>query len=416
MSRFGRIAVVGASLAGLRAVEFLRRERFEGEILLIGDESHPPYDRPPLSKELLRGEWDEQRIALRKKSYDELEVELRLGRRVASLDTESRILRFDDGGVASFDGLVIATGGIAKKLSNQPELDGVFRDFRRTVDAYGDRVLLGETPEPDPALLGRFYGRRGDGLHLPFNFTLLDAPWEAPTLRRRLEDYYDALPAGATPNVVLGNHDCARLATRYGAANHRAAALLLLTLRGVPILYYGDELGMRNAPIPPERARDPWGLNNPDAGVGRDPARTPMQWDASPNAGFCPAEVEPWLPVAPEAHRVNVAVQRDDPASTLALYRRLLRLRRTWTALWEGRLDWVGQSPRDVLAYRREAGEQRLLVVINCGAEPQAWDASRLAPRAEVLLSTHAHPGGRVALEALALAPHQGLLLRLTGS
>jgi len=145
MSRFGRIAVVGASLAGLRAVEFLRRERFEGEILLIGDESHPPYDRPPLSKELLRGEWDEQRIALRKKSYDELEVELRLGRRVASLDTESRILRFDDGGVASFDGLVIATGGIAKKLSNQPELDGVWT-LRTLDDSLRIRSALEEKP------------------------------------------------------------------------------------------------------------------------------------------------------------------------------------------------------------------------------------------------------------------------------
>jgi NADPH-dependent 2,4-dienoyl-CoA reductase/sulfur reductase-like enzyme len=132
MSRFGRIAVVGASLAGLRAVEFLRRSKYEGELLLIGDEPHRPYDRPPLSKEFLRGEWDEERIALRRKSYDDLDVELMLGRRVASLDTDGRLLRFEDGGVASFDGLVIATGGTARTLPDQPDLGGVFT--LRTID------------------------------------------------------------------------------------------------------------------------------------------------------------------------------------------------------------------------------------------------------------------------------------------
>ena len=145
MSRFGRIAVVGASLAGLRSVEFLRRAKFEGELLLIGDEPHRPYDRPPLSKEFLRGEWDEERISLRRKSYDDLDVELMLGRRAASLDAESRIVRFEDGGVASFDGLVVATGGVAKTLPNQPELDGVWT-LRTLDDSLGIRAELDEKP------------------------------------------------------------------------------------------------------------------------------------------------------------------------------------------------------------------------------------------------------------------------------
>lgn len=146
MSRFGRIAVVGASLAGLRATEFLRRAKFEGELLLIGDDPHPPYDRPPLSKEFLRGEWDEERIALRRKSYDDLDAELMLGRRVASLDGENRILRFEDGGVASFDGLVIATGGLARRLPNQPDLDGVLT-LRTLDDARRIRSELDAKPK-----------------------------------------------------------------------------------------------------------------------------------------------------------------------------------------------------------------------------------------------------------------------------
>jgi NADPH-dependent 2,4-dienoyl-CoA reductase/sulfur reductase-like enzyme len=151
MSRFGRIAVVGASLAGLRATEFLRRARFEGELLLIGDESHLPYDRPPLSKELLRGEWDEERIALRRKTYDDLDAELMLGRRVSSLDSDNRILRFDDGGVASFDGLVIATGGRARRLPNQPDLDGVFT--LRTLDE-ARRIRSELAAKPNVAVVG----------------------------------------------------------------------------------------------------------------------------------------------------------------------------------------------------------------------------------------------------------------------
>ena len=125
MSDLGKVAVVGASLAGVRAVEFLRRAKYEGELVLIGAEPHLPYDRPPLSKELLRGEWEVDRLALRKKSYDELGVELLLGRRAASLDVRARAIALDDGSQVSFDGLVIATGGYARPLPGQPGLSGI---------------------------------------------------------------------------------------------------------------------------------------------------------------------------------------------------------------------------------------------------------------------------------------------------
>ena len=145
MSELSRIVVVGASLAGIRTAEFLRRARFQGELVLIGDEPHLPYDRPPLSKEVLRGEWEPERIALRRKSYDELRVELMLGRRAVGLDTGSREVALDDGARVPFDGLVIATGGQARKLPNQPELEGV-HTLRTLDDSLALRTAFARKP------------------------------------------------------------------------------------------------------------------------------------------------------------------------------------------------------------------------------------------------------------------------------
>ena len=132
MNDINRIAVVGASLAGLRAVEFVRRAKFEGQLVLIGDEEHLPYDRPPLSKEVLRGEWDQERLALRRRSYDDLNVDLMLGRRAVSLDSDTREVGLEGGDRVSFDGLIIATGGHVRELPNQPRIDGIYT--LRTVD------------------------------------------------------------------------------------------------------------------------------------------------------------------------------------------------------------------------------------------------------------------------------------------
>jgi len=145
MSGIKRIAVVGASLAGLRAVEFIRRAKFDGELVLIGDEKHRPYDRPPLSKEVLRGEADAERLALRRKSYDDLKVELRLGQRAQSLDTGAREVLLQSGEVVSYDGLVIATGGEVRALPNQPSLRGI-HVLRTLDDALAIRTELEAGP------------------------------------------------------------------------------------------------------------------------------------------------------------------------------------------------------------------------------------------------------------------------------
>jgi len=145
MSELKRIAVVGASLAGLRAVEFLRRSGFEGELILIGDEEHLPYDRPPLSKEVLRGDWDAERLALRRRTYDELDVHLALGQRAASLDSDARELRLEGGDRIAFDGLVITTGAQVRELPRQPRLDGI-HTLRTIDDSLTIRAALQSKP------------------------------------------------------------------------------------------------------------------------------------------------------------------------------------------------------------------------------------------------------------------------------
>lgn len=151
MSDMKRIAVVGASLAGLRAVEFIRRAKFEGELVLIGDEPHLPYDRPPLSKEVLRGEWEQERLSLRRGSYDDLDVELELGQRAVSLDADACEIRLERGDTVSFDGMVIATGGHVRELPNQPRLDGIYT-LRTLDDALAIREAL--TRKPRVAVIG----------------------------------------------------------------------------------------------------------------------------------------------------------------------------------------------------------------------------------------------------------------------
>lgn len=145
MNGMKRIAVVGASLAGLRAVEFIRRAKFDGQLVLIGAEKHHPYDRPPLSKEVLRGEADRERLALRRKSYDELHLELKLGKRAQSLDAGAREILLQGGEVVSYDGLVIATGGEVRTLSNQPSLPGI-HVLRTLDDALAIRAALEARP------------------------------------------------------------------------------------------------------------------------------------------------------------------------------------------------------------------------------------------------------------------------------
>ncbi len=297
-----------------------------------------------------------------------------------------------------------------------PEVHTLIRRMRAVLDEYDDRLMVGEIYLPNERLV-QYYGAHGDECHLPFNFQLVQNPhWRANVVRRLVDAYEAALPPGAWPNWVLGNHDRHRLASRIGAAQTRVAAMLLLTLRGTPTLYYGDEIGMANVPIPPEKVHDPPARRQPEIAhlVGRDPVRTPMQWDGSPNAGFAPPGVEPWLPLAADYTARNVAAQEADPASLLNLYRALLRLRRAEPALHAGDYTSLETGAADVFAYRRAAaGANSFLVVLNFGGDPHTLNLSHVAAQGEIALSTGMRRRGSVKLSNLQLDANEGLLLRL---
>jgi alpha-glucosidase len=288
--------------------------------------------------------------------------------------------------------------------SDRPEVHELIAKMRVVVDRYRDRVLIGEIYLPFERLV-TYYGDKLSGAQLPFNFALIHAAWNAKSIADLIRDYEKALPVGSWPNWVLGNHDQPRIASRVGAAQARIAAMLLLTLRGTPTMYYGDEIGMPRVDVPLELARDPWEKNEPGLGIGRDPWRTPMQWDASANAGFSTGQ--PWLPLEPHYDARNVAALRDDPRSILSLYRGLIAIRRAHPALTTGRAQVISDG-NNVLVYERTEANQRIVVALNFGPDPQPLPVCGLA-RPRMLLSTHMDGAGLGA--ARQLRGDEGLIL-----
>jgi alpha-glucosidase len=247
-------------------------------------------------------------------------------------------------------------------------------------------------------------------VHLPFNFNLVTLQeWGAAIVRDVVDRYELALPEGAWPNWVLGNHDQPRIASRVGQPLARLSQMLLLTLRGTPTMYYGDELGMEDVPIPPERVVDPQGIRMP--GFSRDPQRTPMQWDGSHAAGFTSGE--PWLPLADDYIIRNVAAQDDDPHSMLSLTRQLLALRRGSPALNRGTYLPVETSDQHVYAFLRSQDEERFLIVLNFGVEECTLDLSAAGGSGVVSACTYMDRDGAVGLAALDLRPQEGLVVAI---
>jgi alpha-glucosidase len=287
---------------------------------------------------------------------------------------------------------------------DQPEVHEAIAAMRQVADSFGDKVMIGEAYLPIDRLMA-YYGVDLTGFQLPFNFHLMSTPWTPTAVAALIQAYERALPKGGWPNWVLGNHDRSRVASRLGCEQARVAAMLLLTLRGTPTIYQGEEIGMTDVAISPQQVVDPWEKNVPGLGLGRDPARTPLPWDASPKGGFTSGE--PWLPLGPEHDRVNVASEARDPQSMLSLYRALLALRRREEALVSGQWEPVAAGEQ-VLLYERRRGSRAVGVALNM--TPKASEASIAGP-ATVLLSTHLDRTGRESSPKLRLRPHEGLIL-----
>lgn len=278
-------------------------------------------------------------------------------------------------------------------FNDHPDTHRYLREIRAVLDAYpGERVSVGEVYLLDPAAVVTYYGH-GDELHLSFNFRFTHTRWDAAELHRHVREALEAhLPAGAWPTWVLSNHDLPRHRSRFGGDERiaRAAAVLLTSLPGTPFLYAGEELGLLDAEVPPERRVDPG---------GRDGCRAPLPWTAAPGHGW-PAT--PWLPFPPEAAQRSVEAQRRDPASVLHLYRRLLALRHRTPALQAGGV--ILDEPHDrLLRFDRTAGGDRLTVVVSTSHE-----ATSVSPLdGEVLLDT----AGATSPDA-PLAPYAARIVR----
>ncbi len=259
-----------------------------------------------------------------------------------------------------------------------PLAHAVYRRFRALLGSYDPpRMAMGEIHLGDLKRWAAYYGA-DDELHLPAYFGLLSVPFDAEALAAAILQQEGALPAGAWPTYVLGNHDEPRLASRIGAERVRLAAVLLLTLRGTPTLYYGDELGLESISVGEAAARDPLGMRVP--GLGRDGGRAPMPWTAGVQAGFCPAAATPWLPIPPGYHARSVACQQRDFASLLHLYRKLLYLRRQHEVLQRGALADV--AVRDgVLSFVRLWKAEQVRVCLNFGRQPAALPAGKVLLR-----------------------------------
>lgn len=294
-----------------------------------------------------------------------------------------------------------------------PDIHRVYRDFRKLLDDYSKdqpRMSMGEIHIFDLDEWVKYYGENLDEIHFPINFTLLGADWQAGQIRDLVEALESSLPPGAWPNYVLANHDDLRILTRYGKEAARSAAMLLLTLRGTPILYYGDEIGMKDVEIPPELCLDPAGIRQ--EGQGRDPNRTPMQWSDDTWAGFSPSQAQKtWLPIADDYQDVNVKTLQNDSDSILSFYQNLLKIRKLHPALQTGDYHSLPEVPDGVYLYIRQNEEEQILIAINFTSLEQIVENPRIEGGTLLLSSL---PGRAKALSTpICLKPNESLMVQL---
>jgi alpha-glucosidase len=289
---------------------------------------------------------------------------------------------------------------------NRPEVHDVYRRWREIADAYEPaRVLIGETWLFDLAELMRYYGA-GDELDLAMNFPFIFAEF-GPALREVVAASIAAMPEHAWPVWIASNHDAGRLATRWADGDERKvrlALMLLLTLRGTPILYYGDEIGMPEVELSREDLLDPVGIRGWPEEPGRDPARTPMRWTGDPEAGFTGDGVRPWLPIG-DPSAANAADQRNDPGSVLNLVHDLIALRRNTPDLRSGPASDV-EAPAGVWAWRRGSAS---VVALNLSDDA----TETIVPPATILVGTDRRRDGERVGDALRLEPWEGAVLGL---
>jgi alpha-glucosidase len=294
--------------------------------------------------------------------------------------------------------------------TDQPEVHEIVMQMRSIINEYKERMMIGEIYLPVNRLV-TYYGPANNGANLPFNFMLATLPWDPQKIARAIDEYESALPANGWPNWVFGNHDQPRITSRIGIQQSRVAAMLIMTLRGTPTMYYGDEIQMRDVPIPLEEVLDPQGINMPGKNLSRDPARTPMQWDATPNAGF--SRGKPWLRIDRLFQRINVEAEKTDPYSMLSFYKKLISLRQNEPCLMQGFYKPIF-SDRQIIAYTRQTeGEPGFLVVLNLSHRPCYFTTNLITLNGIIDVATFPELEGTIIDGSLNMSGDEGVIIRL---
>lgn len=296
-------------------------------------------------------------------------------------------------------------------VKDQKEIHELIGEMAQVLTEYEDRFMVTEAYVPIAELVN--YYKHAYTNHAPYNFHFIFLPWSAKEFGNFINEYDSALSLANKnyiPTYVLGNHDRSRVATRTGKGL-RIAAMLLLTLRGIPTIYYGDEIGMTDVKIPPDMVQDPFEINVPGKGLGRDPERTPMQWDASLNSGFTTGT--PWLPLSPLYKGINVEKESEEKSSILNYYKKLIKIRKERAELIDGDYKGVVLTSEHILAYTRSKGDKTLLVILNFADSKQSANVSEKTGK--VLLSTgDTQEGLAIDLQNLELMPNEGLTIDIS--
>jgi alpha-glucosidase len=298
---------------------------------------------------------------------------------------------------------------IRRNSEDGPRAHEYARLIRSVIDEYPERAMVGEVVLP-PARAVRFHGERLDEVHLPHNFALTElVTWTADEIRTVVDEYERLLPPGAWPNWLLGDHDFPRIASRVGPERTRLALMLLLTLRGTPTWYYGDELGLPSARFPPGGMKmiDPQAATSPER--DRLIARTPMQWSPGRHAGF--SKAEPWLPLASEEPAHTVERQRSSPDSVLSFVRALIDLRRRTPALSIGTYRSL-EAPPGVFSFERRAPEGTVNVHLNFGEAQREVGAH--GPGRILLSTAGSNATDEPEPARMNVRPYEGLIVSLT--
>lgn len=292
--------------------------------------------------------------------------------------------------------------------TNRPQLENVIKFLCESINSYPNKFIVFETYLPLADTLA-IYNMHPDEHHAPFNFNFFNLEWGAKTYKDFVDNFNNALSLKQIPTYVFGNHDQPRLASRFGEGQARLCAMLLLTLRGLPFIYYGEEIGMKNVDIPKEKIKDGFAHDSVNIGLSRDPARTPMQWDNSSYAGF--STNEPWLPISPEYEKINVSAETSDPKSMFNLYCSLIGYRNKSDILKHGSYKSINTNNNDVFGYIRSYKKKEILILLNFSNTSQIIS---IKEGGIVIFSTHLDtPPNTPVANTIEMRPFEGYVIEL---